>query len=415
MLNHHQPCGHCGTTNMSGQKLPSTTVVTPLRSQVSLGTEYTPPHLRMKNGSPAKAMVPCKNAIVESVHSLVLTHSDINSRRVSSVEPSTTVSAHLTSLNNPLVTDGNVDDPSTNYITTRAIQRESTPPPSPKIIEIQMSTNTERFPLDSNGCVTSFKPLFIAELPELSEIKRSKIPTKPVTFAPDFLRNSLGGMLWSPGYVFVPPPQMSILPGRGYFAVDPAHDPHLPSGPGHHGAKLVPFFNVAPEDAFDLPDEFDSSVDVPLFVLRDIADHSGKTRKRYVYYGHYTQSRWSDRLDYDHMVKCVPSSVREYWARELSAVGRPEWVTDSLQKHFFPAPEYEGTLPGYLEDEGGSITDGDLAAREEKVAKDLKRYAEKLRRWRKDSDMRTSMIREDFILGAFEKVISLHCSPCVET
>ena len=407
---HCRGAGRRSIANLGEQEPFGVTVATPLHSQkVLLCTEYTPPHLRPKRDPVAVGMASYQKAVNESAYSQNLTRSDDKSRRVSSGVPPTIVSASPMDANNPLVTDGTVDDPTTNRSLLVAVQRELTSPLSPKSALVQTSTSMGRLCLASNESVASFKPRFIAELSQLSEATRSKIPPEPVTFAPDFLRNNLGGILWSPGYVFVPPSQMSILPGRAYFMVDPAHDPHLPSGPGQHGAKLVPFFNMAPEDndAFNLPDDFNSSVDVPLFVLRDITDNSGKIRKHYVYYGHYTQSRWSDKLDHDHMAACVPPSVREFWARELSAVGRPEWVTNALQKQFFPSPEYTGTLPGYLEDEGGSVKDGDFATREEIVAKDLKRYLEKLRMWKKEADMRTSMIREDFILAAFDKVLYL--------
>jgi hypothetical protein len=86
-------------------------------------------------------------------------------------------------------------------------------------------------------------------------------------------------------------------------------------------------------------------------------------------------------------------------------------VTDALQKHFFPAPDYTGTLPGHLEDEGGSIAEEDFVNRDQKVTKDIVRHVEKLRAWKKETNMRTSMIRKDFILAAFEKVGSTALFP----
>jgi hypothetical protein len=139
-------------------------------------------------------------------------------------------------------------------------------------------------------------------------------------------------------------------------------------------------------------------------VLRDEPGRDGKTRKRYVYYGHYTQSRWSDKLDYDRMLQCVPGAVREYWAEELCASGRPEWVTDALQKHFFPVPAYGGALPAVAEAEGGSVAEDAMAAREKKVARDVGRHVAALRAWKKEADMRTNLIRKDFILKAFDQV-----------
>ena len=40
--------------------------------------------------------------------------------------------------------------------------------------------------------------------------------------------------------------------------------------------------------------------------------------------GNYSQTRWSDKLDYDRMVEQVPREVKTYWAEELSSQGRME-------------------------------------------------------------------------------------------
>lgn len=315
--------------------------------------------------------------------------------------------------NNPLSMDGIVDDLVTERLQKMAMEREPTPPLSPRVNGAELKAGMGHPYLTGDQVVENSKPLFIASLPQLPPDTLSKIPSSPVDFAPEFLHNILGGDLWSPGFTFVPPPQTSILPNRAYYTVDPVHDPHLPAEPGHHGAKLVPFFNINPEDNLDfgLPDDYDSSSEVPLFVLHNISNGSGKLRKRYIYYGHYAQSRWSDKLDYDRMKQCVPACVLEHWAKELSSSDRPGWVTEALQKHFFPAPDYTGTLPGHLEDEGGSITEEDFVNRDQKITKDIVRHVEKLRAWKKEANMRTSMIRKDFILAAFEKVSSTTLFP----
>lgn len=381
-----------------------------------------PPHLRLKTGAGFVSKVPHHRDPADngsaSFKPVVWSGTDKSSvtGKVSEVKH------EASSANNPLVTDGNVDTPETDPIRQKtAITREPTPPLSPKTLDAQLSSAVEHLSLDNKHPPPYWKPLYIANLPDLGPATLDKIPPaqQTVSFSGDFLRNHLGGIVWGPGLVFVPPPQTSILPDRVYYTVDPSHDPHLPPAPGQHGAKLVPFFNINPEDnlEFDLPEDYDSSSNVPLFVLRDVpvsdgssSGGSGKTRKRYVYYGHYTQSRWSDKLDSDRMAQCVSPAVREYWADELSASGRPEWVTAALQKHFFPAPPYAGALPAVAEDEGGSVAEEEMAAREEKVARDVGRHVKLLRQWKKEADMRTSLIGKDFILEAFERVSHLGTS-----
>lgn len=124
--------------------------------------------------------------------------------------------------------------------------------------------------------------------------------------------------------------------------------------------------------------------------------------RRYVYMGNYTQTRWSDKLDYDRMMQHVPEAVKNYWAEELSAAGRAEWVTEALKKHFFPMPQYEGRLP--CGDVNGSVMSDENSKEEEKVMKDLKDYLADLKEWNEDADLKTRLIKKDFILKAFEKV-----------
>jgi len=222
------------------------------------------------------------------------------------------------------------------------------------------------------------------------------------SFSPDFLRNNFGGSQWSPGFNFIPPsPGPCILRNRSYYTLEAQLEPYLPSQPGGHGAKLVPFFNDCPEAQYDLPDDFGSTTDnVPLFVMRP--DNLG--RSRYFYFGHYSQTRWSDKLDYDRMMQCVPANVREYWAEELASAGRPEWISNALMNHFFPKPDYEGRMFGVSVDEGGSVMSADIDQREEKVRKEVTKYVANLRDWEKDARMKTAMIKKEFILQAFDRV-----------
>lgn len=200
---------------------------------------------------------------------------------------------------------------------------------------------------------------------------------------------------------FIPPPTVTPIVNRVYYTVDARYDPCLPQNPGEHGAKMVPFFNANPEDGdeFKLPAGFSSLDKFPLFVLREVPVEPGSStlRKRYFYYGHYTQSRWSDRLDYERMCACVPQHVREFWAEDLSSAGRAQWITDALQQHFFPIPRLEDAFPSIYGQDGDDVS-------EEKLAKDLQKHMKCYKVWKKDTDMKTSMIKKEFILQAFNRV-----------
>ncbi|KAF2732968.1 hypothetical protein EJ04DRAFT_439931, partial [Polyplosphaeria fusca] len=246
-----------------------------------------------------------------------------------------------------------------------------------------------------------WRPLALSTFNDISREELKAIPdlATTTTFHPDFLRNTLGGICWSPGLNYVPPaPGPCLLKNRTYYTLDADYEPYLPRWPGEHGAKLTAFFNENPEEKFG-DDASCSFEQVPLFVCRNpsFPTHA----HRYVYFGQYTQARWSDKLDYDRMVEEVSRKVKEYWAQELSAQGRPEWVTEQLMRHFWPKPEYMGTMPGQGVD--GSVADLDEAKHEEKVLRDVKKYVECLRAWEKDARIKTSMIKKDFILSAFER------------
>ncbi|KAF2791024.1 hypothetical protein K505DRAFT_389867 [Melanomma pulvis-pyrius CBS 109.77] len=244
-------------------------------------------------------------------------------------------------------------------------------------------------------------PLYIRQLPALHPTAASFIPpaTEMVSFSADFLRNTFGGTMWSPGLNFIVPTVERgpcILANRSYYTLDMRFEPYLPKQPGQHGAKLTPFFNENPEEKYDI-ESGTSFENVPMFVMTP--DTVG--RQRYVYFGNYSQTRWSDKLDYDRMVEHVPHSVKDYWAEELSAVGRPGWVTDQLKKHFFPKPQYEGQL--FARQSEGSVAPDEEAKLEQKVEQDVKAYIMELKAWDADAAIRVNMIKKNFIMDAFER------------
>jgi hypothetical protein len=370
-------------------------------SSVVSNVSSVPPHLRTKAGvvnKPSSQPPHLRNAAGNgSVVFRSVSWSGTDECRTAAKNLSTNAKSPA---NNPLVTDGIVE---TASHVTKTQDPEPTPPasptakfhpddPIPSIENMTLNPTTDK----------NWTPYYLNTLAPLRPEAADKIPAMAnmTSFAPDFLRNEFSGVQWGPGFNFVPPSGVCILPNRSYYTLDAQYEPYLPTKPGDHGAKLVPFFNENPEDVYDMDEDVSSSDNVPLFIMHK--DAAG--RLRYFYFGHYSQTRWSDKLDYDRMKQCVPVKVREYWAEELSAAGRPEWVTKALLKHFFPKPEYEGRMFGVSVDEGGSVMSADLEKREEKVGKDVKGYVEALREWEKDSKMRTAMIKKEFVLQAFDRV-----------
>jgi hypothetical protein len=325
--------------------------------------------------------------------------------------------------NSSLVTDGKVDSEATPLVLRPAPAPAPTPPPS----ETTTATTGTSFqpdvprqsveePYVAASCL-GWMPYALRDQPMPSTEVLESIPTSPetVTFSYDFLNNFLGGMTWSPGLKYIPPSPTEatrhILPARTYYLIDAKYEPYMPREPGQHGAKLTAFFNKNPDEVN--PDYEFSFDDVPLFISNTpfVED---KHKMRYVYFGNYSQTRWSDKLDYDRMVEHVPQAVKLYWAEELSAVGRAEWVTEAMKNHFFPKPEYEGSFPVHVDNQPeGSVAPEEEGKKEEKFFRDFKEYIGQLKGWDKEATMKTKMIKKNFILEAFERVSFKHLSETV--
>ncbi|KAH7379454.1 hypothetical protein BKA66DRAFT_512961 [Pyrenochaeta sp. MPI-SDFR-AT-0127] len=293
--------------------------------------------------------------------------------------------------NNGLVTDGPID-PVIDRTRISALNPGSPACPT-AVFESKLAINVRELSLDNE-----WKPHYLSSLSALPSDILRKIPTtEMVTFHPDFINNTLDGLAWSPGLRYIKGRGTCLLKNRTYYILDPRNEPFLPKSPGEHGAKLTAFFNQAPEEKFgDLEDGANSYEDVPMFV--EVKEHG---RVRYMYYGNYSQTRWSDKLDYDTMMARIPQGVKEYWATELTAVTREDWVTEELKKHFFKMPEYSGRLFAAPNDET-TITAEEEVIQTEKMTKDVKKYVVDLREWEREATMKTAMIRKDFILQAFE-------------
>ncbi|EDU45542.1 hypothetical protein PtrSN002B_000699 [Pyrenophora tritici-repentis] len=279
--------------------------------------------------------------------------------------------------NSPLATDGQVD-PGSNSVST-PMPTASTP----------SKTADQKLPTSAGDNQQEWKPYHLMTIAAF----QGRIPSgdATVTFHPDFLDNILGGAPWSPGLRFVQGKGPCLLKNRTYYQLDPENDPYLPKTAGEHGAKLTAFFNESPQDAFPHLVDSDFYEDVPMFVL---------VGKRYVYYGNYSQTRWSDKLDHDTMATKVLQSVKEFWAEELTSSTREKWVTEELKKHFFPKPQYEGRLFAVADNDTTVDTEEDNKLTE-KMVKDIHKYAQSLRVWERDANMKTAMIKKQFILDSF--------------
>lgn len=313
----------------------------------------------------------CKKALLEGSSRLTATRAK---------ETDTSASA-----NNPLVTDGPVD--------TATKARGPVAIPSPPTTPITVVHR--ELPIDKLS-LSPWKPHYITTLPPFTGA--SKIPEidKMVTFHPQFLDEHLSGSEWSPGMKYVIGNSTCMLKNRTYFVLSPTVDPFLPKHPGQHGAKLVPFFNRAPEDVHDnLPDGVSSSDDVPIFVEQD---------GRYVYFGNYSQTRWSDKVGFDAMMANVPEHVKEYWANELTSPLRPDWVTEALKLHFFKKPEYDGRIYAACDANATTVNSEEEVKLTDKMTKDVNKYVEELREWEREATMKTSLIKKQFILDAFDAV-----------
>jgi hypothetical protein len=256
-------------------------------------------------------------------------------------------------------------------------------------------TPQQDLPIDKLS-MSAWKPHFLTTLPPLSTEKKIPSVTQMITFHPQFLEDHLKGSDWSPGLRFVVKHDNTcIIKNRTYYLLNPATEPYLPEQPGQHGAKLSAFFNKSPEDVVhNLPQDLNSYEDVPMFVEKD---------GRYIYFGNYSQTRWSDKLDVDTTTAKVPQHVKEFWATELTSPIRPEWMTEELKNHFFKKPEYNGGMFPAPADDATATTEQEVEWND-KMAKDVRQYVEQLRNWEREAKMKTAMIKKQFILDAFDAV-----------
>ena len=138
--------------------------------------------------------------------------------------------------------------------------------------------------------------------------------------------------------------------------------------------------------------------DVPLFI--SVKGQPG----RYIYFGTYSQTRWSDRVSYDVLSLHVPEKVKGYWAGQLADPARPEWVTRQLMKHFFPMPEYDGPMPAGTPTGSEVTSNEDEEKKAKKVTKAVKNYVEDLKLWEKEASTKVGLMNKENMMTAFDKV-----------
>lgn len=222
------------------------------------------------------------------------------------------------------------------------------------------------------------------------------------TFSWEQLHHDLRGEQYSPGLYLVKPTNPSkpaVLSGRTYWLLESKFEPFAPSTRGEHGAKLTAFFNDTLDGSGNAPADGDY-MEVPVFVCLNGA-------QEYTYMGTYSQNRFSDKLSHSELHQRVPKHVLEYWAETLSDKDRPQWVTDQLIEQFWPKPKYEGPIPtdSAIASPTTTVTaEGNPeAALEKRVARSLEKYAETLKKWRKDAELHVGLLSKDALMGSWDK------------
>lgn len=256
-------------------------------------------------------------------------------------------------------------------------------------------------PLACEGDATppkaTWKPLAVRQMPAPLQ---PDLVAHGATFSADFVHNELRGTEWSPGFYFILPEHRQASHSfTAYWVLDADIDPYLPREPGEHGAKLTPFFNSTLSQPGRAPTEEDY-MNTPVFI--------GKNHTyEYRYFGHYSQTRFSDKLDYERMTDgTVPPFVLDVWAKNLTSSDLAPWLNDALRTHIWPKPVYEGPLPRDIASGTASPDGGDSPIPKEKkttassddhdrrVKDAIKRYSEKLQEWEIDSRLKLSLLKE---------------------
>lgn len=248
---------------------------------------------------------------------------------------------------------------------------------------------------------TMWQPLAVHQMPPVA----TDIPSSAIeTFTWEDINLKLNGEQWSPGFYRVkdrPSTPGYPLTGSTYWLLEGTYEPYAPSAPGQHGAKLTAFFNPGEIDAEEAPEPEDYD-NIPVFICPSGQD-------TYTYFGHYRQGRFSDKLDYDTLHTHVPRDVLLYWAEQLVAPERPEWLTLELMNHFWPKPHYSGRIFSGNTIDTAVTADTDLTlssaatAIDKKALKHLAEYAEESHEWEREARMKANMLTVQNLMDAYHK------------
>lgn len=126
-------------------------------------------------------------------------------------------------------------------------------------------------------------------------------------------------------------------PVKSYYLYDAFVNPFVPKAPGAHGASLVAL------DRNSGADDNVSFENFPIFVALPSQPKTAAVDKEYVYMGHYSQTRWSDRLGYNEQSEIVPEHVKQHWADLISAdrSAEAEWMGEEIIKLTEPMPYFD--------------------------------------------------------------------------
>lgn len=223
----------------------------------------------------------------------------------------------------------------------------------------------------------SWQPTYLRELPLPSPSELKDIPSSSEmhAFNRTFITAHLGGMKWLPSFYSVPEPELSLLPGRGYYLLEDSTEPLAPPSPGAHGSLVTPILRLPESDNPSTPKP-ESMQHAPLFIKRGDG---------YVYYGMYSHLR-SDRLDLERCNTLIPEYLKEHWAAQLTSPKRPKWVTEALQTHLRPPPTFPRPSS---------------SASSDAITHALDQHHRALESWHRDTSLLTSFLRPANILSAF--------------
>ena len=191
---------------------------------------------------------------------------------------------------------------------------------------------------------------------------------------------------------------------QGCYILDCRAQPYCPRKVCQHGATLVPFIRdqdeeVDGETQISMSDSFYDSL--PVFVTRAPGpDYEpdfprSNTEPLYWYVGHYSQPRYSDKLDCERIQSKVPKPVQQHWANIISNAKshvRPPWVVHSIKKAILPIPEFNGPV---LEARRDSDHDADEAT--------LLEFAKERQAWAQEAAEMLKELTADRVMELFKE------------